>query len=566
MIAMAKHWRTLRNPGGSGFPSRPGYALLVVLIVVAVVSLVAYQFTDAMTSEYVAAARTTDVVQARLNALSGIHYAAAMLADPNSTIEDPFDNPNLANVAIRPTENPRQDARFALIAVASDGNGGYLTRYGISDEGGKLNLNALIQLDTSGQLLHDVLLTLPNMTEEIADAIVDWIDPDDTERTAGAESPYYLGLEQPYRAKNGPLNTLDELLLVRGVTWQLLYGTDRNRNGIADDSPQGGDVLDRGWADYLTVYGRELNADRDGAARIYLGESDDLNTFHQNLTTAIGSELADYILAYKLFDVSRVSPSSGTTNRTGSTSNTITGTPEQLSQAVQAALRGRPTNRRRLRSVLSLVGTQVTLPAASSNTSSPAAAGNSRNTIGGANASGNTPPKIVVPCPLNDPAVLAERLPELLDRTTGREDYEMVPRLNILTAPREALLALTAMSVSQSAGRRQRSSSSTPPLTETDVDAIISARESLSPLDPDAQTAAWLVTSAGISPSTFTRLERFITGRSMIYRVQSLGYFSQGGPVARIEAVIDTNQGTPRIVHIRDLTDLDIPRGFQPPR
>jgi hypothetical protein len=563
MIAACKPWRSGR-PFPSCHGAREGYALLVVLLVVAVVSLVAYQFTDAMTSEYVAAVRTTDVVQARLNALSGIYYAAAMMADPNAAIEDPFDNPNLANVAIRPTENLRQDPRFTLLSVVSDGNGGYTTRYGISDEGGKLNLNALIQLDTTGQLLHDALLTLPNMTEEIADAIVDWLDPDDNERTAGAESGYYLSLEQPYRAKNGPLNTLDELLLVRGVTVQLLYGNDRNRNGIADDTPQASSGVDRGWADYLTVYGRELNADRDGAARIYLGESDDLRTFHQTLTNAVGSDLADYILAYKLFDVSQVSSSAGATTAGNNSSSTVVGTPEQLSQAVQAALRGQPTNRRRLRSVLSLVGTQVTLPATASGSPSTVAGGG-RNPPGSGNAN-NTPPKIVVPCPLNDPAVLAERLPELLDRTTGREDFEMIPRLNILTAPREALLALTAMSVSQAAGRRRRMSPSSPPLTEANVDAIISARASLSPTDPDAQTAAWLVTTVGIAPSTFARLERFITGRSMIYRVQSLGYFSQGGPLARIEAVIDTNQGTPRIVHIRDLTELDIPRGFQPPR
>ena len=49
----------------------------------------------------------------------------------------------------------------------------------MTDEGGKINLNALLQLDSSGQVAHDMLMQLPNMTEDVANAILDWIDPDD---------------------------------------------------------------------------------------------------------------------------------------------------------------------------------------------------------------------------------------------------------------------------------------------------------------------------------------------------------------------------------------------------
>jgi hypothetical protein len=59
-------------------------------------------------------------------------------------------------------------------------------------------------------------------------------------------------------------------------------------------------------------------------------------------------------------------------------------------------------------------------------------------------------------------------------------------------------------------------------------------------------------------------VERYLTGSTMVYRVQAVGYTDRGGPVARFEAVIDTNQGAPRFLHIRDLSDLDNPRGFQP--
>ena len=44
--------------------------------------------------------------------------------------------------------------------------------------------------------------------------------------------------------------------------------------------------------------------------------------------------------------------------------------------------------------------------------------------------------------------------------------------------------------------------------------------------------------------------------RSQVYRFQSVGTFEGGGPAFRIEAVIDTNAGRPRIVYRRDLTEL----------
>jgi len=63
-----------------------------------------------------------------------------------------------------------------------------------------------------------------------------------------------------------------------------------------------------------------------------------------------------------------------------------------------------------------------------------------------------------------------------------------------------------------------------------------------------------------VSPSTVKALEPFITTRSQVYRIQSVGYFDGEGPTVRIEAVIDTNNGRPRILMRRDLTELG--KGF----
>ena len=56
------------------------------------------------------------------------------------------------------------------------------------------------------------------------DSISDWRDSDDLHRVNGAENDYYLSLSPPYTAKNGPFDTVEELLWVRGVTPELFYG------------------------------------------------------------------------------------------------------------------------------------------------------------------------------------------------------------------------------------------------------------------------------------------------------------------------------------------------------
>jgi general secretion pathway protein K len=94
----------------------------------------------------------------------------------------------------------------------------------IQDEGGKLNLNAL--LTPSGtkpsvplriEQLKQVF-RLKGLDPAPVDALVDWLDRDDVAELGGAESAYYHALEQPYRARNGPLDTLAELHLVKGFS------------------------------------------------------------------------------------------------------------------------------------------------------------------------------------------------------------------------------------------------------------------------------------------------------------------------------------------------------------
>ncbi|HXX81116.1 MAG TPA: helix-hairpin-helix domain-containing protein [Thermodesulfovibrionales bacterium] len=97
----------------------------------------------------------------------------------------------------------------------------------ITDEAGKININALN--DTSGIILKTLLTQMGVQDEDadtIVDSILDWKDADDLTRLHGAESDYYMSLPNPYKAKNANFDTLEELLLVKGVTYEIFFGSE----------------------------------------------------------------------------------------------------------------------------------------------------------------------------------------------------------------------------------------------------------------------------------------------------------------------------------------------------
>ncbi len=501
-------------------PRRPGYVLLAVVMVIVVLALVAYRFADAMGSEQAVAHRAGEAAQAKAFAISGIHYAMGMLSDPasmsNELGDNPYDNYSaFANIPIS-NDGPRGGGRFAIVNVAENEGGSasdkFILKYGVTDESGKINLNTMMRIDSSGEALRAMLILLPNMSEDVADAIVDWLDGDDDQRASGAEAAAYPN----YRPRNGPINTLDELLLVQGVTTVNLFGNDRNRNGIQDADEVDGNDFNRGWSDYLTVYGHEINVDSTGQPRLYVNDAD-MATVNQKLAAIVGQEMADYTVAYRMYSQS--------TSLTPPSGNTRTGTAADLRTAVAASLGSAQPRRQVRNSMLSMVNTRVTLPRAQG---APMDA-----------------PTVVVNCPLNDAATVKSMMATMLDKVTAKSNYELNPRINVNTCPQTLLMVL-------------------PGVTAEDAAASVAARASLDPLSAEYRTGAWLHTQAGMRMEIFKNIETYITGYTQTYRIQSIGYFARGGPVARVEAVIDTNGGQPRIVYFRDLTELG--GGFAPPR
>lgn len=94
----------------------------------------------------------------------------------------------------------------------------------ITDEESRLNINTLNE-----QALRNLFAFAGIPDDDIAglaDSVSDWKDTDDLHRLSGAETDYYESLEAAYRAKNGPLNSPEELLLIKGFKPEYLYGDD----------------------------------------------------------------------------------------------------------------------------------------------------------------------------------------------------------------------------------------------------------------------------------------------------------------------------------------------------
>ena len=115
--------------------------------------------------------------------------------------------------------------------------------YTIRDENGKISINSASK-NTLDKLLQFSGIEDKIERSTISDSILDWIDTDKNHRLNGAEDDYYRKQNPPYYAKNGPIETIDELLKIRGMTEEILYGSEES-----DDEDK-----KTGIANHLTIY------------------------------------------------------------------------------------------------------------------------------------------------------------------------------------------------------------------------------------------------------------------------------------------------------------------------
>ena len=507
---------------------RRGMVLILVLVVIAVLSLSALTFSELMLVEREAAQLSGRQIQARALAESGVEMARLFLAwDEQSQCDAGgwYDNPDqFGGVLVIDDEQARQRGRFSFVAPQTEQGG---VRFGLEDESSRLNLNALLLLEQYAKAAgvedggRQVLMGLPGMTEEIADAILDWIDSDDEPREYGAEFDYYTSLDPPYAPKNGPLETVEELLLIRDVSPWLLFGGDANRNGQIDQTEQdpaemaGVDnsdgSMDRGWAAYLTLYSLEANRQPDGEPKIDVNQ-DDLETLYDELVEVLDEQWATFIVALR-----RYGPSDST--EVGQTEYTVDDL--DLSESGEY----------KLTTILDLIGTRVEVQKEEEGSGEGG---------GQEQAAGES---TILESPFTDtPGVTATYLPTLMDYLTANTAELLPARININQASSAVLAGI-------------------PGMTSEVLDQIITQRQA----DPAAAESycrheTWILCDGLVTLDQMKALMPFVTAGGNVFRAQVVGYFDQEGPSARIEVVLNATTSPARVVFWRDVSHLG--RGY----
>jgi general secretion pathway protein K len=190
-------------------------ALFIVLWALVLLTVIAAQFCLSMRNEANMTANFKNRVEARYLAEAGFTKAVAELLKPRQ--EEPNDVPaDAGEEPAEPTEWRVNTENPELVL----GNG--KAQVFIGNESGKVDVN------TADAPLLSVLLNgfpLEKADKDvIIDSILDWRDKDDLVRLNGAENNYYRSLPEPYDCRNGKFSSIEELLLVRGVTEALFRG------------------------------------------------------------------------------------------------------------------------------------------------------------------------------------------------------------------------------------------------------------------------------------------------------------------------------------------------------
>lgn len=194
-----------------------GIALIIVLWVLTLLTVIAGQFCYSMRTEITITKNFRDETTGYYLARAGITEAMARIIaqqeeQTRPRPRQPMRQPKDASPA---EEQPwRVNAEIPPVNL---GDGFFSVR--IDNESGKFNIN-LAEAETLRMMLAGFDLS-DEERNIIVDSIRDWRDKDTFHRTNGAEDDYYMSLPQPYRCTNGPFRSINELLLVRGVTREL---------------------------------------------------------------------------------------------------------------------------------------------------------------------------------------------------------------------------------------------------------------------------------------------------------------------------------------------------------
>lgn len=520
---------------------RRGFIVLVVMIVIVMVTLTGLSFVLTLSLENKAVHRQGDQLQLDEALTSGVELIKAFCSQPPQLRDEAGGTSDNAavfgDIGLVVDEETETGLWLSITSPAEPGDFSDTPQFGLQNESARLHLGALIPWEQAHPgSATAALLQLPEMSEAMAAAILDWIDADGQPQPGGAETEYYAGQGLPYEPRNGVPALLEELLLVRDISREILLGPEAQlpfAEGSDGASPgmstmRGGSTADLPWSHLLTVYSAERNLTSDGQPRINLNEPD-LQKLHSQLVEALDQPWADFIIAFRQYGPTTedVAPAieGGTPATTKRTRRTATAAARRSpSRSGRPAADAVPLDLTlpaevEIESILDLVGAAVALPPQPE-------------------ATPDEPPRGWLSPLQDDPQALRDVLPRLFDLTTTNDQPILVGRVNVNEAPRQVLLGI-------------------PGLEPAVVDRILALRDTVADAaDLGRRHALWLLTESLVDRPTMKSLVPYVTGGGDVFRAQITVRRSDSGRLARAEVVVDAAQSPPRQVYGKNLSLL----------
>lgn len=188
---------------------------MIVLWVLIFLTVLASEFNILTRTETLATTNYRQEAEAYYAALAGIEQAKAeILAASGPVYLD-----ETGRLILSSSEKDKAIERQGTVGTAT-------FTYTLVDEDRKLNLNNLADIELRN--LFGRLGIEETLLNTLVDSILDWRDPDNLHRINGAEDDYYRSLTPPYSCKDAPFDSVDELLQIKGMKRELLYGASAN--------------------------------------------------------------------------------------------------------------------------------------------------------------------------------------------------------------------------------------------------------------------------------------------------------------------------------------------------
>lgn len=275
--------------------SQQGIALIIVMVVVLVFGILAGLFAYSMKVETKLARNSTWDTEMEWLGRSGIELAKCFLSQtgPGGQQYDGLNqkwaggtgetNDALAGLSLE--NNELGKGKFSVKIIDLD------RKFNINVAGEEVLRQAMILIGADAA-----------QTPLIVNAILDWRDADDDTHVGSTEteSDYYLTLRPPYRAKNGPIDDMAELLMIKGISPAMYWGSGGGSAGRSL-THQKGSLRAQDEATYpvglvdlfTTLSSRFININTASATTLQMIPDIDENTAQAIISTRAGPDGVD---------------------------------------------------------------------------------------------------------------------------------------------------------------------------------------------------------------------------------------------------------------------------------